>query len=202
MGVRELDALQRALAAEYAAWAGGALAWRAPLLGRAIEQHGTEALPRVFRSLQAGPALDVFLAEWLDVSAEKDLVAYIVALVQIETEARHAGQRETFLLLQDRAAWWQDQQEAAFDRQQQQARRWQPETAVERVVPSGEGAWVVVVWRASASQQAGGESRHIDYYRRQDGGWVHALRPFGLAPTIGSDYWSLVHELSQVRDVP
>jgi hypothetical protein len=192
-GVRELDPLQRALAAEYATWAGGAPAWTSPLLGRVIERRGPEALPEVFRSLHAGPALAAFLAEWLDLSAEEDAVDYLAALVQIEMEALHAGQRETFLLLQDRAAWWQDQQEAAFDRQQQQTMRWRPETTVEQVVPSEEGTWVV--WRASASQQVGGESRRIDYYRRRDGGWVHSLRPFGPVPAMGFDYWSLVHEL-------
>lgn len=122
VGLARLDPLQRALVAEYAAWAGGEPLWNMPLLGRALERHGTKALPLVFCSLKTGSALDAFLAEWADLSADKDAAAYLVALVQIEQASLCAGQRDTFLLLQDQAVWWREQQESAFDRHQQQGR--------------------------------------------------------------------------------
>jgi hypothetical protein len=194
VGVPQLNSLQGALAAEYATWAGGEPAWASPLLGRAIERHGTEVLPQVFRSLQEGPTLDAFLAEWLDLSADENAIAYLTALVQIETEALHAGQRETFLLLQDGAAWWQEQQKAAFERWQWQAgARWRPETTVERVVFSEDSARVT--WHAHLLSSRREPRRQVSYYRRQDGGWVRTWRPFCLGPAIGSDHWSRGREV-------
>jgi hypothetical protein len=186
VGAPDLDPLQRALVAEYVAWAAGDQACAASLLGRVIERHGAQALPLVFRSLQAEQTLSAFLSEWLDLSANEDAVAYLVSLVQIEQEALCTGRRETYLLLQDPDTWWQAQQEAAFDRWQGEGSVLQcPETTVERVVLSGDGAGVA--WRASALEQAGGAYRHIHYYRRQEGGWVHTWRPPDLSATIGSN---------------
>jgi hypothetical protein len=201
VGVPQLNSLQGALAAEYATWAGGSPAWASPLLGRALERHGPEALPQVFRSLQAGPTLDAFLAEWLDLSADENAIAYLTALVQIEKEALHAGQRETFLLLQDRAACWQEEREIAFERWQWQAgARWRPETTVERIAWPSDRARVT--WQEHPLSGKREPRRQVSYYRRQEGGWVHTWRPFCLGPAIGSDHWSRGRELSQLSDDP
>jgi hypothetical protein len=192
VGLAPLDPLQRALVAEYAAWAGGEPAWGVPLLGRALEQHGPAALPLVYRSLQAGPALDVFLAEWLDLSAGEDPVAYLVALVQIEQESLYAGRRDTFLLLQDQAAWWREQQQTAFDRQQQVEPRRRPETTIERVVLGDYGARVT--WQEHPGTSGREPRKQFSTYRRQEGGWVHAWRAFPLGPVIGFPLWSKAPE--------
>jgi hypothetical protein len=195
VGTPELDPLQKALAAEYAAWSGGELVWTAPLLGRVIERHGPEVLPQLFHSLAQGPTTSAFLAEWLDLSAREETFAYLKVILQIEQEALYYGQKDTFLLMQVRDRWWQEQQGLAFDRQQREVstRLWL-ETAIEHAESSG--ACARVIWREYATGRGAEDRRQVSYYRRQEGGWVHMWPASDFPLTTESDYWSRSSELT------
>jgi hypothetical protein len=111
---RELGPLQRAIAAEYAAWYTTRDPAQAPLLRRIIERNGEEALPRMFLSIKSASNTTLFMMRWLSVHPNE--AAFFETVLNIEREAIEAGLKETFLLFQDER--WLADQEAYFDRAQ------------------------------------------------------------------------------------
>ena len=106
--------LQRAIAAEYAAWYTTRDPAQAPLLGRVIERNGEEVLPRMFLSIKGAHNTTLFMMRWLSVHPNE--AAFFETVLNIEREAIQAGLKETFLLFQDER--WLADQEAYFDRAQ------------------------------------------------------------------------------------
>jgi hypothetical protein len=108
----QLNALQRAMVAEYATWYASGDTTQAPILGRIIDQHGAGALTRVFLSLRRSHLLSLFLVRWLSLHP-RDL-GFFEALLNIECDAIATGQKETFLLLQSQS--WIEEQARYYDR--------------------------------------------------------------------------------------
>ncbi len=95
----DLSQLQRAILSEYVAWYVDRDTTQAPILGRIIERHGTEALPRISLSLRGARLLGLFLLRWLSLHPQ-DRETFEM-LLNIERESILVGQKETFMLLQD-----------------------------------------------------------------------------------------------------
>jgi hypothetical protein len=90
----------------------------------------------------------------------KDAIAYLAALGQIKQEALCAGRQETYTLLRDRDAWWQEQPGTAFDPWQSSVGR--PacaEAAVERLVLGGDG--ICMIWRVPTTEQGEEDDRFL-----------------------------------------
>jgi hypothetical protein len=104
--------LQKAVAAEYAAWYTTQDPAQAPILGRIIDRHGEEELPRVFLSLKGAHNTTLFVIRWLSVNPKE--AAFFETVLNIEREAIQAGLKDTFLLFQDER--WLADQEAYFQR--------------------------------------------------------------------------------------
>jgi ABC-type glycerol-3-phosphate transport system substrate-binding protein len=115
---QQLDPVQRALASEYAAWQATGRRDVAPLLDRIVSNRGEAVLPSLFRWLQDGQqahTLSALLGRWLDYPATLPSVEYFQELLQTERDALLAGQRDTFMLLQeDEQTLWRSQQEAFY----------------------------------------------------------------------------------------
>lgn len=111
---RAIAPVQWAMVSEFAAWYVSRDPAQAPVLGRIIERHGAEALPRVFLSLRGARLVSLFLIRWLSLHPQDP--AFFEALLNIERDAVLAGQKQTFLLLQDRE--WASLQATYFDKAQ------------------------------------------------------------------------------------
>jgi ABC-type glycerol-3-phosphate transport system substrate-binding protein len=116
---QQLDPLQRALVAEYAAWQGTGRRDAAPLLNRIVDRRGDGVLPPLFRWLrddQQRHTLGALLGRWLDYPVSLFSAQHFQELLQIERDALLAGQRDTFMLLQEgEQAMWRSQQEAFYE---------------------------------------------------------------------------------------
>jgi hypothetical protein len=106
--------LQNAIAAEYAVWYTTQDPAQTPILGRIIDRHGEEALPRVFLSLKGAHHTTLFAMRWLSVHPNE--ATFFETVLNIEREAIQAGLKETFLLFQDER--WLAEQGAYFDQTQ------------------------------------------------------------------------------------
>jgi len=115
----QLDPLQRALVAEYAAWQGMGHRDAAPLLSRIVDSRGEGVLPPLFRWLrddQQRHTLGLLLGRWLDYPLGRLSAQQFQELLQIERDTLLAGQRDTFMLLQEgEQALWRLQQEAFYE---------------------------------------------------------------------------------------
>jgi len=184
---RPLTPFEVAMAGEYAAWQSGPGAGRAPIIDRLVEKRGVDVLPAVFAALQDVGSLNLFMVEWLSLSANTRPSAYFETLVNLEQQALAVGRRETFLLLQDETVpGWLAAQEAFFD--VSQTRDLSVELAkVQAVDVSGELARVTLERpTALAGAHRFAPLGQIVFFRRQGGDWKHTSPRFAHTGPVRS----------------
>lgn len=175
----DLNPLQQALAAEYAAWYSYQDNTVAPLLRRVIERNGAEVLPDLLWALREQVSLSWLLGEWLALSPSDDKVGYFGTLLNLEREAILAERKDTLLLLQDSDPTWMGIQAKDYDRIQSGELCFCAAPAqIQRLEMDGDHA---VVWlKEWVSIEHEGESPRsiprVAFFRREAGNWKRTWR--------------------------
>ena len=170
----DLDLLQKAIVAEYAALYSGKDATSAPLLRRIVERHGTGALPEVLYALRERRSLSWFLAQWLSLSPSDREVDYFETLLNVEREAILIGQKDTFTLLQDDDHRWLEMRETSYDRIQSGELGFCPSAIQVQSVEIVRDITLVTLKERVSIEQGGPEPKSINrivFFRLQDGDW-------------------------------
>jgi hypothetical protein len=171
---RELNPLQRAILAEYAALVGHEKAMQAPLLRRVVERHGMEVLPELLSRPDEMGSLSQFMAQWLDLTPSDRPVDYFETILNIEREAILAGQKDTFLLLQRDDRQWTALQAASYDQIRSGALAFSFSPAkVQNVTIVGDRARVTLAKQISIELE-GSAPKHINrvrFFYLEDGNW-------------------------------
>ena len=171
---RDLNPLQRAILAEYAALVGHEETMQAPLLRRVVERHGMEALPELLDRPDEMGSLSQFMAQWLDLTPSDRPVAYFETILNVEREAILAGQKDTFLLLQRDDGQWMALQAASYDqiRSGAQAFSFSP-AKVQNVTMVGDRACVTLEEQISIELEGSvpGRIHRVAFFSREDGDW-------------------------------
>ncbi len=117
---RDLDPLQRTIVHEYVAWQRERDTTQAPILGYIVDLRGPGVLPGLFEWLadHRSTTLDALLGRWLSLSPAGPGPVHFAALLNIERMALLAGQRETFLSLQEGEGTWIEQRSDFYDQVQ------------------------------------------------------------------------------------
>jgi hypothetical protein len=182
---RGLNRTQAALIDEYAIWQATGDAAQAPVIGRVVERYGREGLREIVLSLQDSDTLNLFLADWLGISASKEPVRYFQTLLDLERDALRAGRRRTFLLLQDDSEdGWMARRERFFRLVQADALSLSPAT----VQTVGISADLARVTLESATTTPPGQTsldgEQTVFFRRRDGDWKRTAPVEELAGEI------------------
>jgi hypothetical protein len=89
------EALERALASEYATLYAQRDLDQAPLLRRVVEQHGVAALPEAMRAASGGGSMAAFVVEWVLGVQPGSEPGYSAVLWELAREASCCGQAPT-----------------------------------------------------------------------------------------------------------
>jgi hypothetical protein len=179
----EPNALQRAIAAEYAAWYVSQDTAQAPLLGRAIDQRGVGVLPSLFLSLRGTHITTLFLVQWLSLGPAADQAVYFETLLNLEREAMLVGRKDTFMLFQDpRLAGWAAERERVFEQAQAEGPGLSlPGVSVKAVEIVGTYARVMLREPVHPSQAYVRAFASPAYFVKADESWTHTSPPPALA---------------------